>query len=111
MAQCHMCLLLLVQARLEASPDARGGEAAKSEGRGCKAILRRDPDAEKAVFVAILSNCQSPLESGTHKYYQFYVLNVSSVNILSTPKAGSLVREASSAFLFIDSLLFSLHPI
>lgn len=68
-----MRLLLLVQVRLEASPDARvEKEASESDGSGYKAILRRDPDAEKAVFVAILSNCQSPLESGTHKSFQFY---------------------------------------
>jgi hypothetical protein len=47
-------------------------DAPKSDESGYKAILRRDPDAEKAVFMAILSNCQSPLESGTHKYFQFY---------------------------------------
>lgn len=107
-----MCLLLLVQVKLEASPDARGGE------RGFrvwwKPLQSHTEEGPRCREGSICGHFVKLPVSSWKWYPQIFPilrLNVSSVNLLSTPKFGSLVREASSALLSIDSLLFSLGPV
>lgn len=106
-----MCLLLLVQARLKASPDARGERHSKVWWKRLQSHTEEGPRCREG---SIYGHFVKPPVSSWKWYPQIFsvlCLNVSSVNILSTPKVGSLVREASFALLFIDSLLFSLHPV
>ena len=107
-----MCLLLLVQARLEASPDARGGKrGSKVWWKQLQSHTEEGPRCREGSICGHFVKLSVSSWKWYPQIFSILCLNVYSVNILSIPQAGSLVRGALSALLFIDSLLFSLHPV